>query len=56
MQKGSTDCVLYAIAIITTLAFGNDPAKYVYHQEEMRPPLKHCFESRCITEFPIMLR
>ena len=55
-QKGSSDCGLYAIAIMTTLAFGNDPTKIVYHQDEMRPHLKHCFESRTITEFPILQR
>ena len=31
LQKGSSDCGLYTIAILTTLAFGNDPAKHVYH-------------------------
>ena len=43
VQKGSSDCGLYAIAILTTLAFGNDPAKYDCHQDEMRPYLKLCF-------------
>ena len=55
-QKGSSDCGLYAIAILTTLAFGNDPTKIVYHQDEMRPHLKQCFESGTITEFPILQR
>ena len=43
-QKGSLDCELYAIAIMTTLALGNDPTKIVYHQDVMRPHLKKCFE------------
>ena len=54
-QKGSADCGLYAIAALSTLAFGNDPTKIVYHQNEMCPHLRQCFESGTITEFPIIL-
>ena len=54
-QKGSADCGFYAIAIITTLVFGNDPSKIVYH-DEMRPHLKQCFESGTIAEFPALQR
>ena len=50
-QKGSSDCELYAIAIVTTLVLGNDPTKIVYHQDEMCPHLKNCFESGTIIVF-----
>ena len=35
-QKGSTDCGLYAIALLFSLAFGNDPTEYIFDQDALR--------------------
>ena len=32
-QSGAVDCGLYAIAVLTSLAFGQDPTTLVYDQE-----------------------
>lgn len=34
-QKGVKDCGLFAIAIATTIAFGDNPSKQVFRQESM---------------------
>ena len=50
-QKGSTDCGLYAIAILTYLAFGNDPTAVVFDQAALRPHLIQCLEKKLIDCF-----
>ena len=52
-QKGSTDCGLYAIAILTYLAFDNDPTTVIFNQAALRPHLTHCLEKICIDCFPV---
>jgi len=44
MQKGSTDSGVYAIAMMTSIAFKEDPAYIVYNQQDLRFYLKDCFE------------
>ena len=53
-QSGSTDCGLFAIAYITSIAFDLDPAQYVFNQTAMRPHLQKCFEEKKITPFPVL--
>ena len=45
-QSGSTDCGLFAIAYITSIAFDVDPAQYVFNQTAMQPHLQKCFEEK----------
>ena len=51
-QKGSKDCGLFAIAVITALAFGQEPSTSKFIQEEMRPHLSTCFQNEKMTQFP----
>ena len=44
LQKGSTDCGLYAIAMLTSIAHKEDPAYVIYDQQELRTHLKECFD------------
>ena len=50
-QKGGTDCGLFAIAVVTSIAFGIDPSQTCFKQEEMRKHLVKCFEEEQITPF-----
>ena len=52
-QKGSSDCGLYAIAMMTSLANNDDPVNLVYNQQELRIHLQQCFENGAIEKFPI---
>ena len=52
MQSGSTECGLYAIAVMTALAFGHDPALLVFDQNSLRMHLGECFEAGYIQMFP----
>ena len=51
-QAGSYDRGLYAIAYVTALAHGNDPATHHYCQEKMRPYLRKCLLDRKLRLFP----
>lgn len=53
MQKGSTDCGLYAIAMMTSIAFKQDPECIVYDHNGLRLHLKECFDKGIIEPFPI---
>ena len=44
-QKGGSDCGPFAIAMATSLAFGEDPSSREYLQEEMRSHIVKCFEN-----------
>ena len=52
LQSGSTECGLYAIAIMMALAFGEDPALLVFDQNSLRGHLGECFETGNIQLFP----
>ena len=43
-QKGASDCGLFALAYITSICNGQDPATLLYDQAAMRPQLRECFE------------
>ena len=51
-QVGSKDCGLFAIAIATSLLFGDDVEKIKYRQHEMRSHLDSCFVVKKLTPFP----
>ena len=50
-QNGSVDCGLFATTYATYLALGNNPAKIIYDQCEMRNHLD-CLQSNKIKPFP----
>ena len=53
-QSGSTECSLYAIVIMTTLAYGQDPALFIFDQKSLRTHLGECFEAGYIQLFPVI--
>ena len=55
-QTGIVDCGLYAIAYITSVAYGSDPSTVVFCQELLRPHFVKCLEQNILTEFPVKQR
>lgn len=53
-QSGAVDCGLHAIAVLTSLAFDQDPTTVVYYQKAMRPHLNTCFDANRIVPFPVL--
>ena len=53
LQKGSSDCGLYAIAMITSLANNDNPINMLYNQQELRLHLAECFEKGVLEPFPV---
>ena len=51
-QKGTKDCGLFAVAVLTSLLFGEDPGKVVYKQEKLREYLIECFTAGKLSLFP----
>ena len=51
-QKGGNDCGLFAVGVLTALAFGVDVTKVKFDQEGMRPHFVKCIESKKMTLFP----
>ena len=51
-QLGQDDCGLFAIAYITHIAFGLDPANCEFKQTELRDHLVQCFEDKKMSPFP----
>ncbi len=52
-QSGSSDCGVYAVAFVTSIAFGLDPSLSVYNQTVMRGHLLSCLELKVLSPFPI---
>lgn len=52
IQKGASDCGLFAIAYATDLAHGNDPATLRYNQDKLRLHFLHCLKQKQLTPFP----
>ena len=44
---------VYAIAMMTSIAYKEDPVHVVYNQQDLRLHLKQCFEKGILTKFPI---
>ena len=55
-QSGMLDCGLYAAAIITSLAMGNDPLDVVFNQRELRQHFSDILVSGVPTLFPVLKR
>jgi len=51
-QKGLTDCCLFAIAVMTSLADKEDPSTVKYDQDKMRQHLLDSVSSKSIMPFP----
>jgi len=51
-QTGSTDCGVFVIAVMTSLAHDEDPSEIKYIQEEMRQHLLECITEGDLTCFP----
>ena len=52
-QEGNTDCGLYAVAMMTSIAYKEDPVTVVYSQADLRIHLQQCFEQGFLEKFPI---
>ena len=52
-QRGGTDCGVFAIAIATSLGYGDDPTKLKFQQENLREHLLKYLESGTLTIFPV---
>ena len=53
-QTGSTDCALFALAIINLLALGGKPSCVVFNQQELRPHLLKSLECGTVSAFPVL--
>ncbi len=45
-QEGADDCGVFAIAFAVEVAFGGNPSKVIYKQEEMRNHFEDSFKNR----------
>lgn len=52
LQLGVTDCSLFVVAYMTSLAFGENPNDVRYNQEVLRSHLVSCFSNKKLTLFP----
>ena len=55
-QVGSDDCGLYAIAILTALAYKINVAEVKFDQSKMRRHFIDCIEAKFLTLFPSQAR
>ena len=44
-QEGSKDCGPFSIAVMTSLAYEDDPSEIRYKQLDLRQHLIHCFDT-----------
>ena len=51
-QVGGSECGPFAIAIATSIAFGEDPSKRIYAQDKMRNHIVTCFVNKQLQVFP----
>ena len=52
VQEDNVDCGLFAIAVATDLAYGNDPANVIFKQKKMRNHVLGNLESGSLQPFP----
>ena len=52
VQEGNIDCGLFAIAVATDFAYGNDPANVIFEQNRMRNHVLENLESGSLQPFP----
>lgn len=51
-QVGGSDCGLFAVAIATSLCFGDEPQGHFYYQYKMRDHLTSCYLTGKMGQFP----
>jgi len=51
-QEGSKDCGLFVKAMMTSLAYDEDPSVVTYDQSKLRSHLIECFVAQKFTIFP----
>jgi hypothetical protein len=51
-QTGGSDCGLFALAVATSLAYGQDPTAHTYDQDKMRSHLQESFRLNYMVQFP----
>ena len=52
-QRETTNCGLYAVAILTCLAFGDDPTEKNFDHTALRLHLRQCLEKGFLDCFPV---
>ena len=52
-QEGASDCGLYAITMMTSIANNDNPVNVIYNKQELRIHLQQCFENGITEKFPI---
>ena len=52
LQKGGSDCGLFAIASATAICNGQSPENIQFDQSQMRPHLLKCLEDKLLMPFP----
>ena len=52
-QKGRTDCSLYVIAMMTSLAYNENSVHLMHNQQDIRIYLEQCFEKGILEKFLI---
>ena len=53
-QKGSNDCGPLALAFVTSICNGVDPASQLYDQKQLRRHLLECIELEAMKPFPVI--
>ena len=53
-QVGATDCALFAMATVTSLALGDDPVAAVYAQQQLRSHFLECLITGHLKAFPVL--
>ena len=51
-QHGFADCGVFTIAILTSLAYKEEPSTVLCDQTKLREHLVQCFTTKLITLFP----
>ena len=54
LQKGSSDCGLFAAAVCTALVFGENPSNAMWDQSRMRAHLTECLINQQLSLFPTL--
>ena len=50
-QHGYADCDIFTIAVLTSLAYKEDPNAVLYDQKKLREHLTQCFAAKLLTLF-----
>ena len=55
-HTGITDCGIFAAAVATAIAVGDDPVYLTWNQKEIREHYLRCIETETVTPFPSKTR